>query len=316
MIVVTGANGFVGRSVARALERRGLEVIGIVRRPQAEPVGWECVFDRPDFEGIGEHLPNWGKCDAVIHLAARVHVMTDRSIDPLDAYRQTNVRGTLRIAEAAARAGARRFVYVSSIKAVGESSSGRAPLSERDKPMPSDPYGLSKLEAEIALREFGRRSGLEIVVVRPPLVYGPGVRANFLSLMDAVAKRVPLPLGAISARRSLIFVENLADVVTHCALEASAVNETFHVADSHDPGVAELVQLIGQALDVRPRLIPVPVSWLMTAGRLTGRMSQVERLAGELRVDTEYVRTILGWKPPFDLEAGLLQTAAWYRADR
>ncbi|KVT83597.1 NAD-dependent dehydratase [Burkholderia ubonensis] len=316
MIVITGANGFVGRSLARALERRGLDVTGVVRQPQSKFVGREWVFDQPDFDGIAEHWPNWAKCEAVVHLAARVHVMKDHAVDPLDAYRQTNVCGTLRVAEAAARAGASRFVYVSSIKAIGESSAGIAPLSERDEPKPLDPYGISKLEAEIALREFGCRSGLEIVVVRPPLVYGPGVRANFLSLMDAVAKGKPLPVGAISARRSLIFVENLADALAHCVLDAPAAGETFHVADSRDPSVAELVRLIGRALDVQPRLIPVPVSWLRAAGRLTGRMAQIERIAGELRIDTTHISNVLGWTPPFDLEAGLRQTAVWYRSNR
>lgn len=316
MICITGANGFVGRSLARALERRGLDVTGIVRQPQTEFIGREWVFDRPDFDGIVERWPTWAKCEAVVHLAARVHVMKDCAVDPLDAYRQTNVRGTLRVAEAAVRAGAKRFVYVSSIKAVGESSAGRMPLSESDAPKPTDPYGISKLEAEIALRDFGCRSGLEIVVVRPPLVYGPGVRANFLTLMDAVAKGIPLPVGSISARRSLVFVENLADALAHCALDTAAAGETFHVADSRAPSVAELVRLIGQALDVQPRLISVPVSWLKAAGRLTGRMAQVERIAGEFRIDTRHIGNVLGWKPPFDLESGLRQTAAWFRSNR
>ncbi|KVM87852.1 NAD-dependent epimerase/dehydratase family protein [Burkholderia stagnalis] len=314
MIVVTGANGFVGQAVLRRLAEYGHDAVGIVRRTQPVPIAREWVFDAADFAGIDTAWPDWLTCDAVIHLAARVHVMDDRETDPMAAYRRTNVEGTLRVANAARRAGARRFVYASSIKAVGESSSGREPLGERDEPHPSDAYGRSKHEAEQALREFGRRSGMEIVIVRPPLVYGPGVRANFLRLMDAVSKGVPLPLGAVDARRSLVFVNNLADALMRCAVDAAAAGETFHIADGRDPGVAELVRLIATALGVRPRLVPVPVAWLRAAGRLTGRSAQIDRLAGELRLDTRHIRDVLAWRPPFDLEDGLRQTARWYRA--
>lgn len=314
MIAVTGANGFVGQAVLRRLAEYGHDAAGIVRRAQPAPIAREWVFDATDFAGIDTAWPDWLRCDAMIHLAARVHVMDDLDSDPMAAYRHTNVDGTLRVAEAARRAGARRFVYASSIKAVGESSLGREPLGERDEPRPDDPYGRSKLEAEHALREFGARSGMEIVVVRPPLVYGPGVRANFLRLMDAVSKGVPLPLGAVHARRSLIFVDNLADALVRCAVDTAAAGETFHVADGRDPGVAELVRLIAAALHVRPHLIPVPAAWLRAAGRLTGRSAQIDRLAGELRLDTTHIRDVLGWHPPFDLEAGLRETARWYRA--
>ncbi|MCQ0029449.1 SDR family oxidoreductase [Burkholderia glumae] len=313
MIAVTGAHGFVGQAVLRRLAGAGLEAAGIVRRAGAVPIAREWAFDATDFAGIGAAWPTWLRCDVVIHLAARVHVMDDHEANPLTAYRRTNVEGTLRVAQAAREIGARRFVYVSSIKAVGESSSGRPPLGERDAPRPLDPYGRSKREAELALAEFGARTGMDIVIVRPPLVYGPGVRANFLRLMDAVSRRVPLPLGAIEARRSLVFVDNLADALVRCAIDAPAAGQLFHVADAHDPGVAELVRLIGEALEIRPRLIPVPESWLRAAGRLIGRSAQVDRLAGELRLDTRHIQSVLGWRPPFTLEAGLRETARWYR---
>ncbi|MDI9679805.1 NAD-dependent epimerase/dehydratase family protein [Burkholderia cenocepacia] len=313
MIAVTGANGFVGQAVLRRLAGYGHDAAGIVRRAQVQPIAREWVFDAADFSGIEAAWPDWLRCDAVIHLAARVHVMDDDDANPLAAYRRTNVDGALRVAQAARRAGARRFVYASSIKAVGESSGGRAPLDECDEPHPDDPYGRSKLEAEQALREFGVRSGMEIVIVRPPLVYGPGVRANFLRLMGAVAKGVPLPLGAVDARRSLVFVDNLADALVRCAVDAAAAGETFHVADDHDPGVAELVRLMAAALDIRPCLIPIPPAWLHAAGRLTGRSAQIDRLAGELRLDTRHIREVLSWQPPFTLKDGLRETARWYR---
>lgn len=316
MIAVTGANGFVGQAVLRRLVEYGCDAVGIARRAQSVPIAREWVFDAADFAGIDTAWPEWLRCDAVIHLAARVHVMGEPDVDAITAYRRTNVDGALRVADAARRMGAQRFVYVSSIKAVGESSCGQQPLDERAEARPDDPYGRSKLEAEHALREFGAHSGMEIVVVRPPLVYGPGVRANFLRLMEAVWKGVPLPLGAVRARRSVIFVDNLADALVQCAVDAAAAGQTFHVSDGRDPEVAELVRLIAAALGVHPRLIPMPPAWLRAAGRLTGRSTQIDRLVGELRVDTRHIRDVLGWQPLFDLEDGLRATARWYRAGR
>ncbi|HEF5153997.1 TPA: NAD-dependent epimerase/dehydratase family protein [Burkholderia multivorans] len=313
MIAVTGANGFVGQALLRRLVEYGRDAVGIARRAQSAPIAREWVFPVADFAGIQTAWPDWLRCDAVIHLAARVHVMHESDADSMTAYRLTNVEGALRVADAARRTGARRFVYVSSIKAVGESSYGREPLDEYAEACPEDSYGRSKLEAEHALREFGVHSGMEIVVVRPPLVYGPGVRANFLRLVGAVSKGVPLPLGAVRARRSVVFVDNLADALVHCAVDAAAAGETFHVSDGYDPEVAELVRLIAAELGVRPRLISVPPAWLRAAGRLTGSSGQINRLVGELRLDTRHIRDLLSWQPPFGLEDGLRATARWYR---
>lgn len=313
-VLITGANGFVGRAVSRALLQRGDSVVGVVRRPQTAVEGVrEWIFDANDFEGIDQRWPVATRCDAVIHLAARVHMKHETTADPFAAYRATNVTGALRVAAAARRAGARRFVFVSSIKAVGESSAGR-PITEADEPAPTDPYGISKLEAERALIDYGRESGLEIVIVRPPLVYGPGVRANFLQLMSAIAKGVPLPLGSIAARRSLLFVDNLADALVHCTTDPRAVGETFHVTDGRDLSVSELARALTTQLHAPARLIPVPVGLLGLAGRLTGRSAQVDRLIGELRLDSSHIRERLGWYPPYTVEHGLLETAAWYRS--
>jgi len=313
-VLITGANGFIGKVVSIALRERGDVVTGIVRRPSGLGAGIrEWVVSEDDFQGIEGTWPESMRCDSVVHLAARVHVMQDNTADTLAAYRSTNVRAALRVAAAARRAGARRFVFVSSIKAMAESSSGR-PIVETDEPRPSDPYGISKLEAERALMEYGRESGLEIVILRPPLVYGPGVRANFLQLMNAIARGVPLPIGAITARRSLVFVDNLADALVHCTTDPRAAWQTFHVTDDRDVSVSELARGLAMQLHAPARLVPVPVGLLKLAGRLTGRSAVIDRLVGELRLDSSHICERLRWYPPYSFEHGLLKTAAWYRA--
>jgi UDP-glucose 4-epimerase len=219
----------------------------------------------------------------------------------------------MRLAKAAHAAGVRRLVFVSSVKALGDSDAGR-PLCESDTPAPTDPYGVSKLEAERSLLSYGRETGLEIVIVRPPLVYGPGVRANFLQLMRAIAAGVPLPLGSIAARRSLVFVDNLASALIQCATDPRAVGETFHVTDGADLSVTDLARTLATQLNAPRRLIPVPASWLQFVGGLTGRSAQVERLIGDLRLDSTHVRQLLGWHPPYTVEQGLSETATWYRS--
>ncbi|KVE27453.1 NAD-dependent dehydratase [Burkholderia vietnamiensis] len=314
-VLVTGANGFVGQAVVRALQaQRRISVLGAVRGTHTLPPGVRTLaLQADDFTDLGSRWPAGVRCDAVVHLAARVHVMQDRSGDPLAAYRATNVEGTLRVAKAARAAGARRFVYVSSIKALAEASTGQ-PLDERYVPAPSDPYGISKLEAERALRDYAAGAGLEIAIVRSPLVYGPGVRANFEQFIRAVAAGIPLPLGAVDARRSMVFVENLADALVRCAIDPRAANETFHVTDGHDLCIAELVRALARHLGAPNRQFSVPVAWLRLAGRLTGRMDQVQRLVGELRVDSGRIRDVLGWQPPYTVDAGLQATADAYRS--
>ncbi len=314
---MTGANGLVGRALCRTLSAHGHNVTALVRRGDAGLDRLRGVsewrHDAADFVGLQEAWPDNLSVACVVHLAARVHVMRDEAPDPVAAFHATNVEGALRVARTAQARGARRVVFVSSIKAVAESDGGVA-LDESARPAPLDPYGRSKRAAEEALWRFGEETGLDIVVVRPPLVYGPGVGANFLQMMNALWRGVPLPLGSIDARRSLVYTENLADALMHCALDSRAANACFHVADAEDFSVAQLLRALGRHLSKPARLIPVSPVLLRAAGVLTGRTDQIDRLTTSLQVDASLIGEQLGWRPPFSVEAGLEATARWYRA--
>ncbi|MFM0212546.1 SDR family oxidoreductase [Paraburkholderia sediminicola] len=313
-VLITGANGFVGQALCRALRGAGHTVTGLVRRAgQLQSDVNEWIDVSMDFAAIDAAWPATLQVDCVVHLAARVHVMREEAADPDAAFRATNVDGALRVAQAASRHGVRRFVFVSSVKALAEADMGR-PLREDDPPMPQDAYGRSKLAAELALSSYGEQSGLDVVIVRPPLVYGPQVRANFLRLMDAVWKGVPLPLASVRARRSLIYVENLADALMHCAIDPRAAHQCFHVADADAPTVAELACSLALHLQKTARLLPVPPALLHLAGRLTGRSAHVDRLVGALQLDTARICATLDWQPPYSTDEGLAETARWYRA--
>lgn len=313
-VLVTGANGFVGRALCRTLAAHGHDVTALVRRGGVDLGGVrEWVHAMPDFADLETAWPRDFAPDSVVHLAARVHVMRDQSPDPRAAFHATNVEGTLRVARAAHARGARRFVYVSSIKAVAETDAG-TPLAECSPAVPADPYGCSKRAAEDALWRLSEQTGLEVVVVRPPLVYGPGVGANFLRMMDALWRGVPLPLGAIDARRSLVYTGNLVDALMHCVTDARAANACFHVADGDDLAVAQLLRDLGRHLSKPARLVPVPPGLLRAAGALTGRSDQMARLTTSLQVDTSLIRRQLDWRPPFSVEEGLEATARWFRA--
>ncbi|WP_225721234.1 NAD-dependent epimerase/dehydratase family protein [Candidatus Vallotiella sp. (ex Adelges kitamiensis)] len=310
--IVTGAKGFIGQRLCHMLVSHGGFVIGLTRRRQLPCKGiHKWVKVSADFVGLDRAWPRNIYGDCVIHLAARVHVMRDKITDPLSVYRKTNVDGTLRIAKIAYDTGGRRFVFVSSIKAVAETDRGK-PLKETDSPLPSDPYGLSKLEAERALLQFGHDTGMEIVIVRSPLVYGPEVRANFLKLIHAVARSIPLPLGAINTRRSMVFVDNLAHALMCCAIHPLASGQTFHVSDGQDLTLRELIQILSRQLNVTMRLISVPVPVLKATGWLVGRSAAIDRLVNSLQLDTSHLMGKLGWNPPHSVEEGLLQTILWY----
>jgi nucleoside-diphosphate-sugar epimerase len=247
-------------------------------------------------------------CDAVIHLAGRAHVMHEQAHDPLQAFRRVNVEGTLHLAEAAMRQGVRRFIYVSSVKVNGERTEDK-PFSAADTPAPEDAYGLSKHEAECRLRELAQ-DRMEVVIVRPPLVYGPGVRANFLQLMRAVQRGLPLPFGAVDNRRSLVYVGNLADLLATCLTHPAAANKTLMVSDNEDLSTAQLIRLLAEAVHKPARLLPIPPALLRAAAAAVGKRAQAARLLGSLQVDVGATMQALQWRPPYSAREGLALTAA------
>ncbi|CAO3423034.1 UDP-glucose 4-epimerase family protein [Azospirillum doebereinerae] len=314
-VLVTGANGFVGRALVPLLAGRGHQVRAAIRNAgTAVPNAAETV-------AVGDIGPDtdWTSAldgiDAVVHLAARVHVMRDTASDPLAAFRAVNTEGTRRLAESAASAGVRRFVHLSSVKALVDESQPR-PLDDATTPDPHSPYGVSKLEAERALADIAARTGLEVATIRPPLVYGPGVGGNFRSLLKLVASGLPLPLGALDNRRSLIFVGNLADAAALCLTHPRASGGTFLVQDGQPLSTAELVRAIGAALGRPARLLPVPAGLMALGARLAGRQAVFDRIAGSLTVDDRAIRERLGWRPPHDPASGLRATAEWFKASR
>ncbi len=310
-ILATGASGFVGQALCSALIERGYEVRGAVRQEAAVlPPGMEKTVVGP-MDGNTDWSDALRGIDCVIHLAARVHVMHEKSSDPLTEFRKVNVEGTVRLAEAAAAAGVKRLVYVSSIKVNGEATFER-PFSESDAPNPPDPYGVSKWEAEMALQKISAETGLEIVIVRPPLVYGPGVGGNFARMLGWIEKGIPLPLGSVRNRRSMIYVENLADALIHCATRPEAANETFLVSDAKPVSTPELVRILSEKMGVKPAIFPLPLALLAMLGKLAGKSAEVERLTGSLEIDSSRIRKMLGWNPPHAMADGMAETAAWY----
>lgn len=291
-ILVTGANGFVGRALCSTLRDRGIPIVPTVR--SANRQGDVAVGD---LHGATNWQHALAGCSTVIHLAARVHVMDDTSADPLQAYRLVNVDATLRLARQAIDAGVKRFVFVSSVKVNGESTTARPPYRADDLPHPCDPYGQSKMEAEAELFALGRETGLEVVVVRPPLVYGPGVKANFLSLIKLVQRGVPLPVGSARGYRSMVALDNLVDLLITCSTHPNAPGGTFMVSDDFDMTVGDLVRLIGAAMSKRVALISVPVRLMYVVARLFGKTAITDRLFGSLQVDISTTKERLEWKP-------------------
>jgi UDP-glucose 4-epimerase len=309
-LFITGANGFVGAAVCRHALSSGREVRAAVRDANKARPDVDTVTVAP-MDGHTDWREALQGCGSVIHAAARVHVMNEASADPLGEFRRVNVQGTLNLARQAATAGVRRFVFVSSIKVNGESTQARRPYSAIDTPAPLDAYGVSKAEAEQGLRRIAAETGLEIVIVRPPLVYGPGVKANFASLMRAVQRGLPLPLGAVTDnRRSLVALDNLVDLLIVCVDHPAAANETFLVSDGEDLSTAALIRRMGQALGKPARLLPVPPSWLTMGAMLLGKRAVAQRLLSSLQVDISHTRDILGWTPPVGVDEGLRRAAA------
>lgn len=313
-VLVTGAGGFVGRALVSALQRGGHIVRAAVRNividsaAGGELVEIGDVGPATDWEAALEGI------EGVVHLAARVHVLRDAAANPLAEFRRVNVEGTRRLADAAAAAGVDRMVLVSSIKVNGDKT-GASPFTERDPPAPQDPYGVSKLEAEQVLKRVGSETGMETVVVRPPLVYGPGVKGNFLSLLRFCDKGIPLPLAAVKNTRSLIYVGNLIDALECALVHPAAAGRTFLVCDGDDVSTPDLLRQTSAALGRSARLFAMPLPLLRFAADLAGRLAQADRLLGSLVVDDDSIRDVLGWRPPFSMAKGLRETAAWFRSE-
>ena len=295
-LLLTGASGFVGTRLATALSARGHTVrASRLRLDHPAPIDWSTELSG---------------CRAVVHLAARVHVMNETAADPLQNFRAVNTVGTIELARQAAAAGVRRFVFVSSIKVNGEATAPGRPFRHDDAPRPLDPYGVSKAEAEAGLREISAATGMQVAIVRPPLIYGPGVRANFGALLSAVRRGIPLPLGAVTHnRRSLLALDNLVDLLLLCIDHPGAANQTFLASDGEDLSTADLLRRIGQALGRPARLLPVPPVLLQAGAGLLGRSAVAQRLLGNLQLDIAHTRATLGWTPPLTVAQGLLRAA-------
>jgi nucleoside-diphosphate-sugar epimerase len=312
-VLVTGATGFVGRSLCTRQLSNGWRVRGTLLASENLSflvAGVEPVVVEP----LGSDTP-WGHAlkgiDTIIHLAARVHIMDDPAADPLTEFRNVNTEGTKQLAREAAKAGVRRLVFVSSIKVNGEESP--TPYHEDSRAQPTDPYGISKSEAEQALREIEAETGLQVVIVRPTLVYGPGVKANFLNMMKIVSQGIPLPLASIRNKRSLIYVGNLVDALAACAAHPAAAGKTYLVSDGEDVSTPDLVRRTAAALGCPARLFPVSPSLMRLAGTFIGKRPTVNRLLGSLTVDSSAIRRELGWRPPFTMDEGLRETASWFK---
>ncbi len=305
--LVTGATGFIGSALLAALQGRAVR--RALRQPAAEALPGDVI--------VGDINPDtdWGAAlagvDCVVHLAARTHVMKEDAADPLTAYRRINVGATRRLAQQAAAAEVRRFVFLSSIKVNGEATPER-PFTESDAPAPQDAYGISKREAEDVLRKIGADTGMEIVILRPPLVYGPGVKGNFLRLLQLIHRGIPLPLAAVRNRRSLIHVANLADAIVAGMDAPAATGKTFLVSDGEDVSTPELIRKLAAGMGRPARLLPCPVALLELGAALIGQSDTVARLTGSLRVDAADIRNTLGWRPRIPLDQGLIDTARWY----
>lgn len=309
-VIVTGANGFVGNALCGRLCLDGNDVTAAIRDKNA------AISHSTANVVVGEIGPDtsWQEAlegrDVVVHLAARVHRMQDVADDPLVAYRIVNTEGTLNLARQAAAAGIRRFIYLSSVKVNGEG--GGRPYTEHDSPKPIGPYAISKYEAEEGLKSISHETGLEIVILRPPLVYGPGVKANFLEMMRWINKGFPLPLAGVRNARSLVALDNLVDLITICLSHPAAANQTFLVSDAEDLSTADLIQRMGAAMGKTTRLFYIP-PWLLRVGvAVVNKPSIYNRLCGSLQVDKNKTRQLLGWAPPVSVDEGLRRVAQEY----
>ena len=303
-IVVTGSNGFIGKALIQALLRQAHAII-LTTRAQSDSSASSNSFVVPEINAITNWTTTLHGADAVIHLAARVHVMRDTADNPLKEFRSVNTEGTLNLARQAAAAGIRRFIFLSTIGVNGNATSPGKFFTETSAALPHDPYSVSKHEAEVGLRSIAASSGMEVVIIRPTLVHGSKAPGNFGKLTRLVAKGLPLPLASIQNRRSLVGIDNLVDFIITCLEHPAAANETFLVSDGEDLSTPDLIRRMARAMDRPARLLPVPKSVLMAAASMFGKRDMAQRLCGSLQVDISKARALLGWNPPVSIDEGL-----------
>jgi nucleoside-diphosphate-sugar epimerase len=313
-VLVTGASGFVGAALCASLQSSEWRVLGAVRKLNPAELNSKITYKEiatGDISVQTDWLESLRDVTYVVHLAARVHVMNDRSGDPIAEFRKINVAATVNLAKQAASVGVKRFIYLSSIKVNGEFTEVGHPFTAEDVPAPEDPYGISKFEAEEALRQIAKKTGMEVVIIRPPLVYGPGVKANFDSMMRWLKRDVPLPLRALTKnKRSMVALGNLVNLITVCLSHPAAANQIFLVSDGEDLSTADLLQRTAAALGVNARLFFIPTSVLKSLAKLLGKEAVYQRLCGSLQIDMTKTRQLLDWNPPLSVEKGLRFAAA------
>lgn len=320
-ILLTGSSGFVGESLLQRIHKyhQIQKTTAIFRQPeQISHAHKSNIFPEiiPSLEQLAQSQELLSQVDCIIHLAARVHQMHDSVTDPLAAFRAVNTKATEELALAASKAGVKRFIFLSSIKVNGEENSKDTIYQETSIASPQDPYGISKWEAEEKLRHVSNQTGLEVVILRPPLVYGPKVKANFLKMIEIIHKGIPLPLASVNNLRSLVFVENLTDAIINAAIHPAAASQTFLISDGYDISTSDLIKQIATSLQKTPKLLPFPPKLLKLAGQLTGKSDTLDRLTGSLVVDSSKIRQTLNWTPPYTFEQGIQQTCDWYLQSR
>lgn len=306
-ILLTGYSGFVGSSLLKVLQENFN--ISLLGRKSPKPKSGVFNFHQSEFNNVSDFSKALTDVNVIIHCAARVHIMNDESSNPLNDFRTVNTEGTLNLARQAITAGVKRFIFISSIKVNGESTESNVPFKSTDERHPDDFYGQSKSEAEEQLLDLAEDTGLEVVIIRPTLVYGPGVKANFASLLNLVSKGLPLPFGCITNnKRSLVSVNNLVDLIVTCIDHPKAVNQVFLVSDDNDLSTASMVEHMSKALGKSNRLIPIPLWCYHLLGKLCGKQDVVNRILGSLQVDISHTKEVLGWVPPQSVDDGFQET--------
>lgn len=306
-ILLTGSTGFLGSALLSELKKLNDSIVTCAVRKRASDMG-RHFFEVGEINGKTDYSEVLTGSQVVIHAAARAHVMNDELLNPLAEYREVNVEGSVNLAKQAVSQGVQRFIFISSVKVSGESTTYSVPYNERMTPAPEDGYGLSKYEAEEALKKIASETGMELVIIRPPLVYGPGVKANFLSLLKLSKTPLPIPFGMVNNNRSMVYLENLVDFIIRCIEHPQAANQTFLISDGRDMSLSNLIRVIRRAM-IRPAwLLPVPVWLFKLVGKLTGKTAVVDRLVGDLQVDSSKAQRLLEWTPPYTVEEGIKAT--------